>query len=358
MKNTHHPFLINTNSLYKKIIQGSYVIKYNKLISRETNDIDILIIPTNNYDLDFIHTEIIKEINLIKSIKYDFNSNLFIKFTDISLGKKIEIILAKFLPKNTYKKINNKINMVRPEYTLLAKIFQISSLLSDDYLTNDKFNLNKLNNSITDLQVLLKNKLLVNKTKKFIFKYLTKILINNFIFDFFYKNKVDFLLYSQNIHKLKILNILSKSKNLSDEIIHLFNLSRIKKEKLQNLIILNDYILRNKLVIFEQINKLNDTNQVLKNNVVWLKNIKNFFDHFKKLNIKKIEFKSKYNFFWNREYIEISPAFSNKKYLNEIGLKYKFNNNLKDNEIVVYKNKQSQYLLNTLYKLLVFLVFI
>lgn len=268
MKNTHHPFLINTNSLYKKIIQGSYVIKYNKLISRETNDIDILIIPTNNYDLDFIHTEIIKEINLIKSIKYDFDSNLFIKFTDISLGKKIEIILAKFLPKNTYKKINNKINMVRQEYTLLAKIFQISSLLSDDYLTNDKFNLNKLNNSITDLQVLLKNKLLVNKTKKFIFKYLTKILINNFIFDFFYKNKVDFLLYSQNIHKLKILNILSKSKNLSDEIIHLFNLSRIKKEKLQNLIILNDYILRNKLVIFEQINKLNNTNQVLKNNVV------------------------------------------------------------------------------------------
>ncbi|WAM01260.1 hypothetical protein NWE60_01160 [Mycoplasmopsis felis] len=167
---------------------------------------------------------------MIKSIKYDFDSNLFIKFTDISLGKKIEIILAKFLPKNTYKKINKKINMVWPEYTLLAKIFQISSLLSDDYLTNDKFNLNKLNNSITDLQVLLKNKLLVNKTKKFIFKYLTKILINNFIFDFFYKNKVDFLLYSQNIHKLKILNILSKSKNLSDEIIHLFNLSRIKKK--------------------------------------------------------------------------------------------------------------------------------
>ncbi|MDW2921657.1 hypothetical protein R7X46_01320 [Mesomycoplasma ovipneumoniae] len=76
------------------------------------------------------------------------------------------------------------------------------------------------------------------------------------------------------------------------------------------------------------------------------------------INKQNIIFYSKISPNWDTEIIEINKSFPFIKVLKVVSLKYKINENLNKNQILIYSSNKQEFLLNTLYKLVVLLVFI
>ncbi|WP_069099577.1 hypothetical protein [Mesomycoplasma ovipneumoniae] len=122
--------------------------------------------------------------------------------------------------------------------------------------------------------------------------------------------------------------------------------------------VINDYILKNKYNIITKINTLNESERTLFSNEIYLKNVNFFFNNFKMINTKNIVFSSKISPNWDNEIIEINKLFPFIKILKILSLKYKINENLNKNEILIYSSNDREFLLNTLYKIVVLLAFI
>ncbi|VEU61324.1 Uncharacterised protein [Mesomycoplasma dispar] len=298
------------------------------------------------------------EFNENKNLDLKLSTPFFQKLEFKNLDISVEIILAKFLKSNIYKKIRKNLYFVKPEYAILVKIFQVSVVLSNNFLGSDNLNFQKIIVTLEDVKILLKNKLLFQNTKKFIKKNLLNIIINSFIFDFFLKNNVELIWFSKNEYKFELVNSLEGNKFLSRKIKSLFCLNKYSRNLFNNLTTINDYILKSKYNIINKINSLNGSKNVLSSNEIYLKNVNFFFDNFQMINRQNIIFNAKISPNWNTETIEISKKFPFIKILKIVSLKYKINENLDNYEILIYSNENQEFLLNTLYKIVVLLTFI
>lgn len=341
-----------------KVVQGSYVLNFYGLLERKPNDLDLIIFSKNIRSLRFINQKLSIELNKNKNLDVKLSTPFFKKFEFKNSNLKTEIILAKFLKSNIYKKIRKNLYFVKPEYAILVKIFQVSVVLSNNFLGSDNLNFQKIIVTLEDVKILLKNKLLFQNTKKFIKKNLINIIIDSFIFDFFLKNNVELIWFSKNEYKFELVNSLEGNKFLSRKIKSLFCLNKYSRNLFNNLMTINDYILKNKYNIINKINSLNGSKNVLSSNEIYLKNVNFFFDNFQMINRQNIIFNAKIFPNWNTETIEISKKFPFIKILKIVSLKYKINENLDNYEILLYSNENQEFLLNTLYKIVVLLTFI
>ncbi len=109
---------------------------------------------------------------------------------------------------------------------------------------------------------------------------------------------------------------------------------------------------------FEKINSLNKNEKIISSNEIYLADINYFFENFKNINKQNIVFISKISTNWNTETVEINKNFKFINFFKLMSLKYKINNQLGNKEISVYSNKNNEFLINTLYKLVLILAFI
>ncbi|WP_232510576.1 hypothetical protein [Mesomycoplasma dispar] len=348
----------NGNSELIKVIQGSSALKFFGLLKREPKDIDLIFFHFNIRSLKFLNQELNAELKNESNLEVGFQIQIFKKIKHTNSGKNIEIILGKFLSPRCYKRISKNLLLVKPEYAVLVKIFQLSVLLSNKFLFSNKFNIEKIAVTINDLKKLLMIKWLFNKTKEFLNKNLINIITNSFVFEFFLKNNVELMWFSINYYQFELINSLEGNKFLSRKIKSLFSLNKYSRNLFNNLMTINEYILKNKYDIINKINSLNKSKNVVSSNEIYLKNVNFFFDNFQIINKQNIVFNSKISTNWNTETIEISKKFPFIKIFKIISLKYKINEKLSVNEILIYSNENQEFLLNTLYKIVVLLTFI
>ncbi|MDW2835364.1 hypothetical protein R7V75_00110 [Mesomycoplasma ovipneumoniae] len=341
-----------------KVVQGSFVLNYYGILQRKPNDLDLIIFSKKTKSLRFLNQILKIELNKNKNLDVKLSMPFFQKLEFKNLDLNVEIILSKFLKPNIYKKIKKNLYFVKPEYAILVKIFQISEVLSNKFLGSDNLNFQKILVTLQDLKIILKNKLLFHKTRSFIKKNLLNIIVNRFIFDFFLKNNIELIWFSKNEYKFELINSLQGNKLLSKKIKSLFCLNKYSRNLFSNLMVINDYILKNKYNIITKINTLNESERTLFSNEIYLKNVNFFFNNFKMINTKNIVFSSKISPNWESEIIEINKTFPFIKILKIVSLKYKINENLNKNEILIYSNNDQEFLLNTLYKIVVLLAFI
>ncbi|MCP9306546.1 hypothetical protein [Mesomycoplasma ovipneumoniae] len=341
-----------------KVVQGSFALNSYGILERKPNDLDLIIFSKKIKSLRFLNQKLMIELSKNKNLDVKLSTPFFKKLGFKNLDLTIEIILAKFLKPNIYKKIKKNLYFVKPEYAILVKIFQISSVLSNHFLGSDNLNFQKIIITLQDLKIILKNKLLFHKTRAFIRKNLLSIIINNFIFDFFLRDNIELIWFSKNAYKFELINSIEGNKFLSKKIKSLFYLNKNSRNLFNNLMVINDYFLKNKYNIISKINSLNKSKNVLSSNEIYLENVNFFFDNFKMINKQNIIFYSKISPNWDTEIIEINKSFPFIKVFKDLSLKYKINENLNKNQILIYSSNNQEFLLNTLYKLVVLLVFI
>ncbi|MHA0297062.1 hypothetical protein [Mesomycoplasma ovipneumoniae] len=341
-----------------KVVQGSFALHSYGILERKPNDLDLIIFSKKIKSLSFLNQKLMIELSKNKNLDVKLSTPFFKKLEFKNLDLNIEIILAKFLKPNIYKKIKKNLYLVKPEYAILTKIFQISVVLSNSFLGSDNLNFQKILAILQDLKIILKNKLLFHKTRAFIRKNLLNIIINNFILDFFLRDNVELIWFSKNAYKFELINSIEGNKFLSKKIKSIFHLNKNSRNLFNNLMVINDYFLKNKYNIISKINSLNKSKYVLSSNEIYLENVNFFFDNFKMINKQNIIFNSKISPNWDTEIIEINKSFPFIKVFKVVSLKYKINENLNKNQILLYSSNNQEFLLNTLYKLVVLLVFI
>ncbi|WP_240536367.1 hypothetical protein V2P41_01280 [Mesomycoplasma hyopneumoniae] len=350
----------NNNENLIKVIQGSFALNFYGLINRKPKDLDLLIFSKNNKSIQFLNKTLKNNLEKVVNLTTKINTNFFKKFQSKDPDLEIEVILAKFLNSKCYKKIGKNFYFVKFEYAVLAKIVQISVVLSNRFLSSNNLNLQKIMETLQDTKTILKNKLVFNKVKHFIKKNLINIIINNFTFDFFTRNRVELIWFSENFYKYDLINAIEGGNFLSKKIKSLYSCSLSKKSRnlFNNLMVMNDYILKNKNKIIEKINFLNGVKNKIATNEIYLQDVNFFFNNFQIINKKNIIFKSKISASWNLEIIEINKYFTFLKILRILDLKYKINQQLNDKEILIYSNENKEFIFSTLYKLIVLLTFI
>ncbi|WP_322961705.1 hypothetical protein [Mycoplasmopsis cynos] len=347
--------LSNNKCNYIKIIQGSTALNYYNLLKRKNNDIDLLVFDKNDIRVSNINSLFFNDIKCNSNIIVENNIGFYTRFIVPEINNiNIEVIFVKIINKNWYKKVIKNIYMVQPEYAFLVKIFQLYSLISEKSFLSERLNVKKIFETIDDLKILCKNKLLYNKTKIFIRKNLIDIIINDFMFSYFIKSDLDIGNLFKNKTKILLINKLSMGTYLSFKITQLFNFSKKDTEKINNIIIISKFILKNKKYFFNY-------NDILKNTISTNElgiNFDEFISKIAFINKSKVILTHQASELWKKEIVEINDEFVYKNILKFINLKFLINNKLSKNEIKIFCSESKLFLLNNLYKIILLLVLI
>ncbi|MDC8914761.1 hypothetical protein PR250_03570, partial [Metamycoplasma hyosynoviae] len=143
----------------KFIIQGSFALYLQKIITRSPNDLDILFFNDYNDDIKKVNEEWDKFISNFEILEKIVDNCALKKYTVIFNGEKInlECILSKNLDAEFVNNIND-LYLVSPEYGYSAKICQLIYILSDKYINSPYFSIQKLNITINDIEEIRKSK--------------------------------------------------------------------------------------------------------------------------------------------------------------------------------------------------------
>lgn len=244
-------FLDSLNIDFKIVLQGSSVLKEAKLLNRETHDLDLIFVDDkiNSSLWDKKWEAFTKQINIkkilmsnpvFKKIIVEYNSKEFI----------VEIILVKNLYENLYTKFLNKnIYKVIVEYAIVAKIFQISFLLSREYFDRKTFKFEKINQTLEDLNLIFQNEEIINSLRTKINKITIQVMYLSLYFWFFYRNNNSFLFNKTQEWKLESIRIWTASNFLKDKLNDLQNF--LDKKVLEFSWNVNDIFLKNKVKILD-----------------------------------------------------------------------------------------------------------
>ncbi|VEU67849.1 hypothetical protein [Mycoplasmopsis pulmonis] len=346
---------------FKLVIQGSFVLKKEKVISRNPNDLDLILISD---EIDSITKN--KNWNILKSklkIISTYVDNPIFKKVLIEFDNKkifLEIHLMKKLDEKFYYKLLNKnIYAVTIEFAKIAKIFQIYDLKDTKnwkFVNKEK----KIKQTIEDLGNIFiseneVDKLIKNENN---ITYLT-ILSNSSIL-FFLRNWNYCTFFSEDFTLIKSIDKVFADRRLIKWMTKFFYSLDFQKIKIINKIV--DIFIRNKIVfldiLFEKNNfknfelKEQKQNFVSKNksnffygNVIFLNNFELIVDAIKFFLFKIFINETKVNFIdeiqilfrdsklWNHENILISKKFKYKNILEKWNIKYIYSNDIDENQI-------------------------
>ncbi|WGI36652.1 hypothetical protein [Mesomycoplasma lagogenitalium] len=346
------------------IVQGSFALNYHKLINREPNDLDFVVLNDSNLNSNYLNDKVdlwISKLNVIKI----YSTNKVFKKISIMFNNEIieiEIILAKNIKNHYYNEFFKNIYIVSKEYAIMAKIAQIGTLLSANYWKRKDFSIIKIFNTFNDFDNFVKNKEVFNNfiidRNRIIFDYV----LSNYIFWFFYHRENQMPYYSKNNWKISLMSEI-EPKKVNIKMFSLLKPTHLYYEIFMKAI---DDLLINKHLFLNNIFKNNKNSQFsnLNNgNEIYIEKINIIFPMIKlmfnlnninnEIVIKKYESKN-----WTKELVIINKNSKFKFILDNLSIKYRINKNVDKEVILIPGSKNNFYLINNIFLVYILLIMI